>query len=737
MDELSAASTFAWQMAAVEAGRASYERIEPVHLLIGVCSVEKLLAPEVAARLGLAGEALEDTRTEWAGVVAAVEAAGSTPEQLRRGLRTAAGTGDWSGEARREVSRSAASREVFRRAKQGAAGGQVSLRHLLTALVDDDANTVCPLLRELGVEVEKLRTAEPATPKLAKYGRDLTALAKEGKLHACIGRREEMLQLVRSLSRATKNNPVLLGEAGVGKSAIVEGLAWRIAQGKSLAGKRIVELRMADLVSGTKYRGEFEERLTEIIGEVERSPDVILFIDEIHGIVGAGDSSGGMDAANILKPALARGSIRCIGATTFAEFRKFVEKDPALERRFQAVTVEEPTAEEAVAILEAGYAGRFAERHGVEIAAGAARAAVELSVRYLTERRLPDKAIDLLDEACARVAVPVLSALPGEKPEALGGVVTAETVAEVVAEWTGVPAGQMEDGDRERLRRMAEELRGRVIGQDAACERVAAVVQRARAGLKAAGRPVGVLLFTGPTGVGKTELAKATAEFLFGSERALVRIDMSEYMERHSVSRLIGAPPGYIGHDEPGQLTEALRRTPYCVVLLDEVEKAHRDVLNLFLQVFDDGRLTDGRGRTVDATQALFLLTSNVGAEEAVRGAFSPEFVNRLDDIVVFAPLSATSIARIAALLLRELGKRLGARGISLEVSEPAVAWLCGTGEVAAFGARAVRRAIEEHVEQPLAEMILRDEIGPGRRASVEMEDGTLSIKGIQTEEQR
>ncbi len=773
MDEMSTGVKCAWQMAAVEASTAFFERIEPVHLLIGVCSVEKLLTPDVAARSQLSGEPLRKARAEWEAIVTLVESCGSTPVDLRRQLRAAAGEGNYQEETRREVSRSTASRDVFRRAAKASQGGVLRLPHLLATLLDDEASPLCQQLRTLGLDTSKLRSAaagpgaattadtaprEGGTPNLEKYGRDLTELARAGKLQACIGRRDEMLQLVRSLSRATKNNPLLLGEAGVGKTAIVEGLAWRIANRKSLPDKRIVELQMATLVSGTKYRGEFEERLTQIIAEAERCPELILFIDEIHGIVGAGDSSGRMDAANILKPALARGSIRCIGATTFAEYRKFVEKDPALERRFHPVTVAEPSKEEALQILEAGYVRRFEERHGVVIEPAAIRAAVRLSLRYLPDRRLPDKAIDLLDETCALVAVPALSAMPGEKPEATGGVVTADAVAEVISKWTGIPAGRLDEDDRERLQRMPEELKARVIGQDEACEKVAAVVQRARAGLKAESRPVGVFLFTGPTGVGKTELAKATAAFLFGSEEAMVRIDMSEFMERHSVSRLIGAPPGYIGHDEEGQLTGALRRTPYSVVLLDEVEKAHPDVLNLFLQVFDDGRLTDSRGRTVDAASALFILTSNVGAisaepgrspfsggmdestsaaKEFVRKSFRPEFLNRLDDIIVFSALSPASTTRIADLMIQGLGKRLKAREIGIRATDAAVAWLSGTGYDTAFGARALRRTIEQHVERPLVEMILRDEIGPGKTVSVDVKDGMLWMEVVRTEEEK
>ncbi|MBI2686063.1 MAG: ATP-dependent Clp protease ATP-binding subunit [Acidobacteria bacterium] len=746
MGERSPGIELAWRVAAIEAAQSCYSQIEPAHFLIGICSIDKCLTQTAMERLRLSAKDAETAKAESEAACALITSAGGEVTELRRKLRKQLGNGGRPPEDGKKIGRSAASHAAFERV--AAWTPDPTLTHLLMALAEEDA--LAGVLKEFGVDAAVIRKGSvAAAPLLAKYGRDLTELARDGKLHPCIGRRDELLQMVRSLSRATKNNPLLIGEAGVGKTAIVEGLAWRIAQGKSLPGKRIVQLQIAELVSGTKYRGEFEERLMGILREAAQDAGLIVFIDEIHGVVGAGDSSGNMDAANIMKPALARGELRCIGATTIAEYRKYIEKDPALERRFQVVSVDEPSMEEAVAILEAGYLERFQKRHGVPIEAAAAKAAVALSARYLPDRRLPDKAIDLLDETCAMVAVPVLSAMPGEKPDTVSGVVTAESVAEVLSRWTGIPVGRMGEGDRERLQHMAEELQERVIGQDHACEQVSRVVQRARAGLKAATRPIGVLLFTGPTGAGKTELAKATAAFLFDSERAMLRIDMSEFMEKHSVSRLIGAPPGYIGHDEEGQLTGALRRTPYCVVLLDEVEKAHPDVLNLFLQVFDDGRLTDSKGRTVDATNALFILTSNVGgaagrvpigfrpeeiaatsaaAREEVGKAFRPEFVNRLDEVVVFSPLSPEDAARIVRLMLRGLEKSLQAQGIGLEATEDAVAWLCRTGYDPVYGARALRRAIAQHVEDPVADAILGGTIRAGCSAIVDYSDGALRI---------
>jgi ATPases with chaperone activity, ATP-binding subunit len=607
-----------------------------------------------------------------------------------------------------------------------------------------DASTVAVGLSESKDETAMFyRQSVSGASLLLRYGKDLTQMAREGKIYPCIGRRDELLQIVRTLSRDTKNNPLLIGEAGVGKTAIVEGLAWRIAHGKSLADRRIIQLQVADLVAGTKYRGEFEERLQAILREVAQATNIILFIDEIHTLVGAGAAP--LDAANILKPGLARGEIRLIGATALAEYRKYIEKDSALERRFQPIIINEPSPDETLDILREFYFSRFAERHQVFIEAAALDAAVHLSVKYISERRLPDKAIDLLDEACARVAVPVLSAMPGDKTETSGRIVTAERIAEVVSAWSGIPISRMTVNERERLMRMASELKARVIGQDDACEKIAQAVQHARIGLNAPGRPVGVFLFIGPTGTGKTEMARATAAFLFGNDRAMVRIDMSEYMEKHTVSRLVGAPPGYIGHDEGGQLTGALLDKPYSVVLLDEIEKAHADVLNIFLQVFDNGRLTDSKGRTIDATNTLFILTANLGSDaktqtEAmmaeVNRAFRPEFINRLDDIIVFRPLAPEHIKQIVRLRLGETENRLEEQDIGFEATETAIEWLCKQGYNETYGARHLRRVINQQIEYPIAGMILRDEVKPGHIIVADVKDGAIifQLRGKETE---
>lgn len=594
---------------------------------------------------------------------------------------------------------------------------------------------------------EALRHAP--TPLLDKFGRDLVAQAWAGKIGPAIGREQEIRSLVRTLVRSKKNNPLLVGDSGVGKTAVVEGLAWAIANGTappSIADRRIVAIELGTLVAGTSLRGQFEERLVGILDELKEAPDVILFIDEIHTIVGAGDTvESNLDAANILKPALSRGDLRCIGATTVEEYRRVIAQDPALDRRFRVIEIREPSEQDALAILSA-LRENYERHHGVTIRPEALEAAVRLSVRYQPERRLPDKALDLIDEACARLVVRTSTSETPASNE-----VTAQMVAMVLAEWTGIPVAELTADERRRFATMEAALKARVVGQDQAVRAVAAAIKQARAGLSDPDRPIGVFLFLGPSGVGKTELAKALAEFLFGTEEALIRLDMSEYHDAHTVARLIGAPPGYRDADRGGQFTEALRRRPYSVVLLDEVEKAAPEVFDLFLQVFDEGRLTDSRGGTVDARHAVFIMTSNIGAGESVRGLgfgqqpddrlpdyaehlrefFRPEFLNRLDEVVTFRALSTEDLNRILDLQLRELRERLAQQKLTLILDESARQALLQEGYDPARGARPLRRAIERLLTRPLSALLLEDTFAPGQTIYVRQgEDGLTFTAG-------
>jgi ATP-dependent Clp protease ATP-binding subunit ClpC len=649
--------------------------------------------------------------------------------------------------------------------------------------------------------------ARSATPTLDEFGRDLTALAREGRIDPVIGRDDEIEQTVEVLSRRTKNNPALIGEAGVGKTAIVEGIAQRIVDDdvpQTLADKRVVQLELSGVVAGTRYRGDFEERLRRITDEIrEHGNELIVFIDELHTLVGAGSGSeGGMDAGNMLKPALARGELHIVGATTLDEYRKNIEKDAALARRFQPVLVSEPTVDDALAILR-GLRDRYEAHHQVRYADEALAAAVELSDRYITDRFLPDKAIDLIDQAGARVRLRTRTPgrdlrdlrrradeLQRDKDQAIaseqferasqlrdeisdvrhqleriGGdqpvvpEVTVNDIAEVVSRATGVPVRQLTEEEKDRLLRLEGNLHERVIGQDEAVTAVAEAVRRSRAGLGDPDRPVGSFLFLGPTGVGKTELARALTEALFGGESRMIRLDMSEFQERHTVSRLVGAPPGYVGYEEAGQLTEAVRRRPYSVVLLDEIEKAHPDVFNILLQVLDDGRLTDGQGRTVDFKNTVLIMTSNLGSDlitrrggtlgftgssagsadgqqlelrdqlmRRLRESFRPEFLNRVDEVIIFRQLGREELRQITELLLQETHRRLHAQRVTVEFTPAAVDWIADRGYQPEFGARPMRRTIQREVDNRLSRLLLDGKIAAGQQVTVDVEDGQLTF---------
>jgi ATP-dependent Clp protease ATP-binding subunit ClpC len=599
-----------------------------------------------------------------------------------------------------------------------AAAGAIAGGAMLAERLQGDGERESSPLDELS---KRLRGT---TPTLASFSRDLTALARAGRLDPVIGRDDEIERVVSILARRSKNNPCLVGEPGVGKTAIVEGLAQRIAAGNvplALRGKRVLALSLGPLVAGTKYRGEFESRVKRILDEVKRSArDVILFVDEMHTLVGAGAAEGALDLSSMIKPELARGDLQCVGATTFDEYRKYVESDAALERRFQPVMVNEPSIEQTIEILR-GLRQGYECHHRVTIGDDAVEAAAQLAARYIADRFLPDKAIDLIDEAAASVAL--ANKGMADKPP-----VTAEHVAAVVTRWTGIPQSSLTESQAGRLLELEAILRRRVVGQDPAVAAVSDAVRRARAGLHDPRKPLGSLLFRGPTGVGKTELAKALAEALFGSEAALVRIDLSEYTEQHSISRLLGAPPGYAGHDEPGQLTEPVRRRPYCIVLFDEIEKAHPDVAALLLQILDDGRLTDAKGRTIDFRHTLIVLTTNL-AQDELPYALRPELLDRIDEIVAFASLGLPEIEAIVEIHVDELALRLGARNVRLSLSNDAKQYLARVSMGAGDGARYVQRTVSHYVSTPLSTALLRGELRAGGRAEVTLDGDELCVK--------
>jgi ATP-dependent Clp protease ATP-binding subunit ClpC len=769
-----------------EAQRFNHNYIGTEHLLLGL----------VREGEGVAARVLENMNVELSKVRTAVEFI------IGRGDRPVVGEVGLTPRAKRVI-------ELAIDEARRLGHNYIGTEHLLLGLVREGEGIAAGVLESLGVNLDKVRhqvihvlsqgsaasptpeTKRPSkTPTLDQLGINLTEAARAGKLDPVIGREKEIERVIQILSRRTKNNPALIGEPGVGKTAIAEGLAHRIVSGdvpETLAGKRVLTLDIGSLVAGTKYRGEFEERLKKIIEELRSSNDSVLFIDELHTLVGAGAAEGAIDAANILKPPLSRGELQCIGATTLDEYRKYIEKDAALERRFQPVMVEEPSVDDAIDILF-GIRSRYEDHHKVKISDEAVRAAVNLSVRYVADRALPDKAIDLIDEAGSRVRLRNASAPPSikeaqrelegvtvQKDEAIASqdyeaaarlrdeetqgkerieqmraawleeaakevpVVTEEEIAQVVSMWTGIPVIRISAEESERLLNMEEALHKRVIGQQEAIDIISKAVRRARAGLKDPKRPIGSFIFMGPTGVGKTELAKALAEFMFGSEDALVKVDMSEFMERHNVSRLVGAPPGYVGYDEGGQLTEAVRRKSYSVILLDEIEKAHPEVFNILLQILEDGHLTDAKGRRVDFRNTIIIMTSNVGAQQIqkdtsmgfrvggaedakaiadydrmkekvlveLKNAFRPEFLNRIDATVVFRQLTREEIREIVDLLLMRITAQLAGQQMELVVTDAAKDAIITKGYDQTFGARPLRREIQHQIEDPLAERML------------------------------
>ncbi|WP_338450496.1 ATP-dependent protease ATP-binding subunit ClpC [Niallia oryzisoli] len=707
----------------------------------------------------------------------------------------------------------------------------VGTEHILLGLIREGEGVAARVLNNLGVSLNKARqqvlqllgsnesgthqggsAASANTPTLDSLARDLTVIAREGSLDPVIGRSKEIQRVIEVLSRRTKNNPVLIGEPGVGKTAIAEGLAQQIVNNEVpeiLRNKRVMTLDMGTVVAGTKYRGEFEDRLKKVMDEIRQAGNIILFIDELHTLIGAGGAEGAIDASNILKPSLARGELQCIGATTLDEYRKYIEKDAALERRFQPIMVDEPTADESIQILK-GLRDRYEAHHRVSITDDAIEAAVKLSDRYISDRFLPDKAIDLIDEAGSKVRLRSYTTPPNlkelevkleevrkekdaavqsqefekaaslrdseqrlreqleetkkiwkEKQGKENSEVTVDDIASVVSSWTGIPVSKLQQTETDKLLKLEEILHSRVIGQEEAVIAISKAVRRARAGLKDPKRPIGSFVFLGPTGVGKTELARALAEAMFGDEDAMIRIDMSEYMEKHSTSRLVGSPPGYVGYEEGGQLTEKVRRKPYSVVLLDEIEKAHPDVFNILLQVLEDGRLTDSKGRTVDFRNTVLIMTSNVGASalqrnkyvgfniqdsnqdykdmkgkvmEELKKAFRPEFLNRIDEIIVFHALEKKHLKEIVSLMSDQLTKRLEEQHISLELTDAALEKISVEGYDPEYGARPLRRAIQKHIEDRLSEELLKGTVLTGQKVIIDVVDDEFTIKATEVQ---
>ena len=768
---------------------------------------------------------------EGEGIAAkALVALGLSPEKVQKEVEALIGRGTEMSQTVHYTPRAKKVIELSMDEARKLGHSYVGTEHILLGLIREGEGVAARVLNNLGVSLNKARqqvlqllgsnetasghqgggSTNASTPTLDSLARDLTAVAREGRLDPVIGRSKEIQRVIEVLSRRTKNNPVLIGEPGVGKTAIAEGLAQQIVNNEvpeTLRDKRVMTLDMGTVVAGTKYRGEFEDRLKKVMDEIRQAGNIILFIDELHTLIGAGGAEGAIDASNILKPSLARGELQCIGATTLDEYRKYIEKDAALERRFQPIQVDEPSLEESIQILK-GLRDRYEAHHRVSISDAAIDAAVKLSDRYITDRFLPDKAIDLIDEAASKVRLRSYTTPPNlkelelkleevrkekdaavqsqefEKAASLRDMeqrlrekledtkrqwkeqqgkenseVTVEDIANVVSTWTRIPVSKLAQTETDKLLNLENILHDRLIGQDEAVVAVAKAVRRARAGLKDPKRPIGSFIFLGPTGVGKTELARALAESMFGDEDAMIRIDMSEYMEKHSTSRLVGSPPGYVGYEEGGQLTEKVRRKPYSVVLLDEVEKAHPDVFNILLQVLEDGRLTDSKGRTVDFRNTIVIMTSNVGADalkrnkhlgfnvqdegrdyadmkgkvmDELKKAFRPEFLNRIDEIIVFHTLEKKHIKEIVTLMVEQLVKRLKEQEIDLELTDAAIEAIADKGFDPEYGARPLRRAIQKHVEDRLSEELLKGVVEKGQKVVFDTEGETFVIRSAE-----
>ncbi|WP_077304021.1 ATP-dependent protease ATP-binding subunit ClpC [Terribacillus halophilus] len=793
-------------LAQEEAVRLGHNNIGTEHILLGLVSEGEGIAAKALSTLGLETERIQE----------------EVEQLIGRGQKIT-GTPYYTPRAKKVI-------ELSLDEARKLGHSYVGTEHILLGLIREGEGVAARVLNNLGVSLNKARqqvlqllgsnessagkqrggqSARANTPTLDSLARDLTAIAKEGNIDPVIGREKEIERVIQVLSRRTKNNPVLIGEPGVGKTAVAEGLAQQIINNEIpeiLRDKRVMTLDMGTVVAGTKYRGEFEDRLKKVMEEIRQAGNIILFIDELHTLIGAGGAEGAIDASNILKPSLARGELQCIGATTLDEYRKYIEKDAALERRFQPIQVDEPSVEESIQILT-GLRDRYEAHHRVTITDEAIRAAAEFSDRYITDRFLPDKAIDLIDEAGSKVRLRSYTAPPNlkeleqkleevrkekdaavqsqefekaaslrdteqrlrdqldqtkdqwkEKQGQESSEVTVEDIASVVSIWTGVPVARLTKDESERLLNMEQTLHGRVIGQEEAVLAISKAIRRARAGLKDPKRPIGSFIFLGPTGVGKTELARALADTMFGDEDAMIRIDMSEYMERHSTARLVGSPPGYVGYEEGGQLTEKVRRKPYSVVLLDEVEKAHPEVFNILLQVLEDGRLTDSKGRLVDFRNTVLIMTSNVGASELKRSrslgfamdeadqnfkdmkakvteelkkAFRPEFLNRIDETIVFHPLEKKHMKSIVTLMTEQLKKRLAQQEIEFTLTDAVIEKIANEGFDPEYGARPLRRAIQKHVEDLLSEELLRENISMGQQVNIDVDkDGKYVVTG-------